>query len=219
MSKLPTYRTRTYTCLPADAPVFDSLAELALDMDWSWHDRADEIWMQLDPTLWELTHNPWVVLQTVSRDQLEERAGRPGILRAGRFPGAGQASGGGVVGLVPAKPSADALDLRCLFQHGIHVERGPAHLLGGFGNVAGDQLKSASDLGVPVVAVGLLYQQGYFRQVIDRDGRSRPSSLTTTPDNCPSLPCGNRTASGCGWRSRCPAIRFGCGPGRSRWAG
>ena len=41
---------------------------------------------------------------------------------------------------------------------------------GGLGNVAGDQLKTASDLGLPVVGVGLLYQQGYFRQVIDQDG-------------------------------------------------
>ena len=43
---------------------------------------------------------------------------------------------------------------------------------GGLGNVAGDQLKAASDLGVPVVGVGLLYQQGYFRQEIDADGSS-----------------------------------------------
>ncbi len=41
---------------------------------------------------------------------------------------------------------------------------------GGLGNVAGDQLKAASDLGVPVAGVGLLYQQGYFRQLIDNDG-------------------------------------------------
>ena len=77
MSKSPTYRTRTYTCLPADAPGFDSLAELALDMRWSWNHCADEIWMQLDPALWELTHNPWVVLQTVSRDQLERALADP----------------------------------------------------------------------------------------------------------------------------------------------
>ena len=44
---------------------------------------------------------------------------------------------------------------------------------GGLGNVAGDQLKAASDLGVPVVGVGLLYQQGYFRQVIDKDGEQQ----------------------------------------------
>ena len=44
---------------------------------------------------------------------------------------------------------------------------------GGLGNVAGDQMKAASDLGVPVVVVGLLYQQGYFRQVIDKDGSQK----------------------------------------------
>jgi hypothetical protein len=50
---------------------FDSLAELALDMRWSWNHATDEVWRQLDPELWEITHNPWVVLQTVSRDQIE----------------------------------------------------------------------------------------------------------------------------------------------------
>ena len=89
---------------------------------------------------------------------------------------------------------------------------------GGLGNVAGDQLKAASDLGVPVVGVGLLYQQGYFRQVIDKDGRNRPSSRTTTLDSCRSRRCANRTANGCGWRSPCPVTRSGCAPGRSRLA-
>jgi len=50
---------------------FDSLAELALDMRWSWNHASDKVWRQLDPELWELTHNAWVVLQTVSRDQIE----------------------------------------------------------------------------------------------------------------------------------------------------
>jgi hypothetical protein len=49
----------------------DSLAELALDLRWSWNHGADEVWRRLDPTLWALTQNPWVVLQTVSRDKLE----------------------------------------------------------------------------------------------------------------------------------------------------
>src|SRR5207247_1489543 len=59
---------------------------------------------------------------------------------------------------------------------------------GGLGNVAGDQLKATSDLGVPVVGVGLLYQQGYFRQVIDKDGKQQalfpyndPAQLPITP--------------------------------------
>lgn len=60
-----------YSLLPTDVEGFDSLAELALDMRWSWNHAADEVWRQLDPGLWDITHNPWVVLQTVSRVQLE----------------------------------------------------------------------------------------------------------------------------------------------------
>jgi len=50
---------------------FGPLAELALDMRWSWNHSTDEVWRKLDPDLWALTHNPWIVLQTVSRDQIE----------------------------------------------------------------------------------------------------------------------------------------------------
>ena len=56
---------------------FDSLEELALDMRWSWNHSTDEVWGQLDPKLWEITHNPWVVLQTVSRDQIERAFDNP----------------------------------------------------------------------------------------------------------------------------------------------
>ena len=60
--------------------------------------------------------------------------------------------------------------------------------VGGLGNVAGDQLKSASDLGVPVVAVGLLYQQGYFRQKIDKDGNQQAMFPYTDPGQLPITP-------------------------------
>ena len=59
---------------------------------------------------------------------------------------------------------------------------------GGLGNVAGDQLKAASDLGVPVVGVGLLYQQGYFRQVIDRDGAQQALYPYNDPGQLPITP-------------------------------
>ena len=59
---------------------------------------------------------------------------------------------------------------------------------GGLGNVAGDQLKAASDLGVPVVGVGLLYQQGYFRQVIDRDGAQQALFPYNDPGQLPITP-------------------------------
>src|SRR5664279_1819206 len=53
--------------------VMETLKELALDLRWSWNHAADELWRQLDPELWEITHNPWVMLQTVSRDRLEKQ--------------------------------------------------------------------------------------------------------------------------------------------------
>ena len=61
-----------YSFLPTDIDGFDSLAELALDLRWSWNHAADEVWRQLDPALWDITHNAWVVLQTVSRDQFQK---------------------------------------------------------------------------------------------------------------------------------------------------
>src|SRR5579864_8006183 len=59
-----------YGLLRTEVEGFDSMAELALDMRWSWNHATDDIWRQLDSALWEITHNPWVVLQTVSRDKI-----------------------------------------------------------------------------------------------------------------------------------------------------
>ena len=61
-----------YRIVSSDIEGFDSLADFALDMRCSWNHEADEIWRQLEPDLWDLTHNPWVVLQTVSRDQFKK---------------------------------------------------------------------------------------------------------------------------------------------------
>jgi Protein of unknown function (DUF3417) len=60
-----------YTRRPAETLGSDALAELALDLRWSFNHAADTIWQQLDPVLWNLTHNPWFVLQTVSRERLD----------------------------------------------------------------------------------------------------------------------------------------------------
>ncbi|CAK0765902.1 hypothetical protein CCP4SC76_4450002 [Gammaproteobacteria bacterium] len=54
-----------------DVEGFDSLSELALDMRSTWNHATDPIWRQMDPMLWDLTHNPWVILQTVSREKLQ----------------------------------------------------------------------------------------------------------------------------------------------------
>ena len=82
MSKQPPVSKPVYSLLPTDIKKFDSLAELALDMRWSWNHAADEVWKQLDPTLWEFTQNPWVVLQTVSRDKLKHVSADPAFRKS-----------------------------------------------------------------------------------------------------------------------------------------
>jgi starch phosphorylase len=77
MSKQTLASPSMYSLLPTGIEGFDSLVELALDLHWSWNHAADEVWRTLDPVLWELTQNPWIVLQTVSRDQLERLLNDP----------------------------------------------------------------------------------------------------------------------------------------------
>ena len=78
--------------------------------------------------------------------------------------------------------------MRRVFQHGIYAERSFPDLSGGLGNVAGDQLKAASDLGVPVVGVGLLYQQGYFRQMIEPERNAAGPFPYNDPGQLPIAP-------------------------------
>ena len=67
--------------LPTEVEGFSSLTELALDMRWSWNHSADAMWRQLDPELWERTHNPWVVLQTVSREKIQQMLADPAFAK------------------------------------------------------------------------------------------------------------------------------------------
>jgi starch phosphorylase len=71
-----------YGLLPRGIEGFDSLVELALDLRWSWNHAADSVWRQLDPALWELTQNPWGLLQTVSRKRIEQRLADPTFRRS-----------------------------------------------------------------------------------------------------------------------------------------
>jgi starch phosphorylase len=167
---------------------FDSLAELALDMRWSWNHATDEVWLGLDPALWELTQNPWVVLQTVSRDRIERVLADPAfrknvddLLRAERL-----------AAETPAwfQQNHPQAPLTCVAYFSMEFMLSEALPIysGGLGNVAGDQLKAASDLGVPVIGVGLLYQQGYFRQVIDKDGAQQALFPYNDPGQLPITP-------------------------------
>ncbi len=174
--------------LPADVAGFEPLAELALDMRSSWNHATDQVWRQLDPVLWELTHNPWGILQTASRNRIERLSTDPVFRKS-------------VDDLVRAKRQAaeapawfqqaySQAQLRCVAYFSMEFMLSEALPIysGGLGNVAGDQLKGASDLGVPVVGVGLLYQQGYFRQVIDKGGAQQALFPYNDPGQLPITP-------------------------------
>jgi starch phosphorylase len=177
-----------YGLLPTEIDGFDSLAELALDMRWSWNHDTDEVWRTLDPNLWEITHNPWVVLQTVSRDQIERVLSDP-IFRK-NVDGLVEASRRAAEAPAWFQKSHAQTPLTCAAYFSMEFMLSEALPIysGGLGNVAGDQLKAASDLGVPVVGVGLLYQQGYFRQVIDKNGEQQALYPYNDPGQLPITP-------------------------------
>jgi len=73
MTKEKISNNQLYGFLPADVDDTETLIRLAIDLRWSWNHAADELWRQLDAELWEITHNPWIMLQTVSRDRLKQQ--------------------------------------------------------------------------------------------------------------------------------------------------
>ena len=188
MSKQTPVRHPIYNLQPADVKGFDSLAELALDMRWAWNHATDDVWRELDPVLWDLTHHPCDVLQTVSREKIGRALADPAFRRK-------------IDDLVLAKKQAAEAPawfqqtylqapLTCVAYFSMEFMLSEALPIysGGLGNVAGDQLKAASDLGVPVIGVGLLYQQGYFRQIIDQDGAQQALYPYNDPGQLPITP-------------------------------
>ncbi len=188
MSTHPRASHPIYNLLHTDIEGFNSLTELALDMRSSWNHATDHVWRQLDPVLWELTHNPWVVLQTVSRDQVERVLADPVFCKH-------------VDDLVQTRRNVaespawfqytyphSPLTCVAYFSMEFMLSEALPIYSGGLGNVAGDQLKAANDLGVPVVGVGLLYQQGYFRQMIDKDGAQEALFPYNDPGQLPITP-------------------------------
>jgi len=166
----------------------DELAELALNLHWSWNHRSDEIWESLDSELWQSTQNPWVILRTVSREKIRSLLATPDFRQRlekcqrhnhkhfteeawfqKKYPGA-------------------ALSLVAYFSMEFMLTEALPIYSGGLGNVAGDQMKAASNLGVPVVGIGLLYGQGYFRQDFDLDGNQQALFPVNDPDQLPIRP-------------------------------
>ena len=188
MSKETPVGKSIYSILPTDVEGFDSLAELALDMRWSWNHATDEVWRQLDPSLWEFTQNPWVVLQTVSRDNLQRVSTDPAFRKKVNALVRARRQAAKAPAWFQQEHSKSPLTRVAYFSMEFMLSEALPIYSGGLGNVAGDQLKAASDLGVPVVGVGLLYQQGYFRQVIDKDGVQQALFPYNDPGQLPITP-------------------------------
>jgi starch phosphorylase len=166
----------------------DALVELALNLHWSWNHAADELWEALDRDLWATTQNPWVILRTVSREKIKAALGSPEfrqkldtLLRQNRESYQADAW------FQHKHPSA-ALTTVAYFSMEFMLSEALPIYSGGLGNVAGDQMKAASDLGVPVVGVGLLYGQGYFRQDFDSEGRQQALYPVNDPGQLPIRP-------------------------------
>ena len=162
---------RTYTVVPRLPPSLERLREIAGNLWWSWAPEARELFQRIDSEAWEQVHgNPIELLTLVDQKRLDELStddaflGRLDVayatlerymLREGWF----------------AKTFPEAAGARIAYfsmEYGLH-ECLPIYS-GGLGVLAGDHLKTASDLGLPLVGVGLAYAEGYFRQALNQDG-------------------------------------------------
>ncbi|RYG00245.1 MAG: alpha-glucan family phosphorylase, partial [Chitinophagaceae bacterium] len=177
-----------YGLLPFDIEGVALLAELALDLSWSWNHSTDQLWEKLDPALWELTRNPWVILQSVSHEQLERQLADPLFRQLmNDLKRSHEKVGLADKWFQTTYPLSHLKSIVYFSMEYMLSEALPVYV-GGLGNVAGDQLKSANDLGVPITAIGLLYQRGYFRQYIDEDGAQKEYFPYNDPGSLPVMP-------------------------------
>ncbi len=161
--------THLFALPPVPEPLRE-LIPLALDLRWSWSHVSDTLWESLDPELWQRTANPWLILQSLSPAKLKKLAQDPAFCQQVKELAAERQA-------YLAKPTwfqevEGQAPLNCIayfsMEYGL-TEALPLYS-GGLGMLAGDFLKTCSDLGIPAVGVGLLYQEGYFRQIIDECG-------------------------------------------------
>ena len=175
-----------------NAPVLsaelDALMEIACDLRWSWDHRADDIWHALDADLWDSTRNPKLILQSVATEKVARLANDAAFReRVQKLTRALRAERKASLWFQQRHSDAPLTAIAYFSMEFMLGEALPIYS-GGLGNVAGDQLKAASDLGVPVVGVGLLYQQGYFRQMITADGVQEALYPINDPGQLPITP-------------------------------
>ncbi len=178
-------------------PVHQRLLALAQNLWWSWDEESVSLFRELDPVRWrECDHNPILLLQQMPIAQLEARASQLALhgrinyayRRLQEYLQSKHTWGGENASVLGARPVA-----YFSAEFGLH-ESLPIYS-GGLGILAGDHLKSASDLGIPLVGIGLYYDQGYFRQRLDIDGWQHEDYLDVDSRVLPIQPATTRSGA------------------------
>ncbi len=170
---MPVRAIRTFQVEPAPPPPLEPLRRIAANLFWTWNTDAAALFQRMDRDRWEAAgHNPVRLLQIVPGDELERLADDHGfLLHLQRVDEA--------FWMYMARPprvtvpGTDDCEVIAYFSLEFALTESLPNYSGGLGVLAGDHLKSASDLGLPLVGVGLLYQQGYFQQALGPDGWQR----------------------------------------------
>ncbi|RNM17918.1 alpha-glucan family phosphorylase [Nocardioides pocheonensis] len=182
---------RRFTVRPVLPEVLQPLLELATNLRWSWHPETQDLFAAMDPEQWEASgRDPVKLLGLVSAERLEELAGDKKFLRMLELDRADlEQYLTGERWFQKRAAAGDTLPRSVAY---FSPEYGITSVLpqysGGLGILAGDHLKTASDLGVPLVGVGLLYRHGYFRQALSREGWQQETYPVIDPDGLPMTP-------------------------------
>ncbi len=181
----PVRAIRRFTVRPVLPDSLRPLGELVSNLRWSWHPPTQDLFEEIDPALWQsVGHDPVALLGAVSTARLEELAGDASYVER--------------VGAARADLETYLTGDRWYQQR---TEEGPRAIgyfspefgitavlpqySGGLGILAGDHLKTASDMGIPIIGVGLLYRHGYFKQSLSAEGWQQERYPVLDPDNLP----------------------------------
>lgn len=176
--------------IPVLPPRVEGLAGLATNLAWSWNREARALFRGIDEPLWRLTrHNPIALLRLVSAERMERLAEDPAFLARYDAVMAWQAAESSSAGTWCARHHGDLTARPAAYfcaEFGLHTSV-PIYS-GGLGVLAGDHCKAASDLGVPLLGIGLFYMKGYFDQRLRLDGWQEDSDAVTDPTLTPLTP-------------------------------
>jgi len=182
---------RTFSVIPSLPPAIEGLRDIAYNLHWAWSHDSIELFRRLDSDLWETSgHNPVLMLGTIGQEKLEVAAGDDAFLAHLQrvFANLESYLQGGRSWFEKLSCSTGEKPLIAYFSAEFGLTECLSIFAGGLGILAGDHLKSASDLGVPLVGVGLLYQQGYFRQYMNQAGWQQESYENNDFHNLPLSP-------------------------------